>query len=322
MKAIAVALSIMVFVFVPHCRAGTMSRYVEGASATGVNGNVKMALHMASHGAYSCKNLPVISTFSDIRRNLDSFAGEADVFMVVFDYDSLRVVEYGLTWPAEWGSASTNVCVPNALTVGGITYPGDGVAIGWTYPECRIPEGHPGGNTRPFWVTSFSWLFPTGAGEIVIKDNPMSGNSGVESCGDPASRVYTCVSHVYDGGILMPTGLYDGLPRFGNCAAASVGGPGLPTATGRLRIWSQPNPFASQAQISYEIPTGSHVTLTVYDTMGRVVRRLVDSGQEPGIHNAVWNGRDDRGQAMASGIYFCRLAAGSTVVMNAVTVVR
>jgi hypothetical protein len=75
-----------------------------------------------------------------------------------------------------------------------------------------------------------------------------------------------------------------------------------------------PNPFNPSAKISYVLhPVGTgraHVTLRVLSVDGRVVSTLVDRVQDPGRHNAVWNGTDAAGNTVASGIYFCDLSYG------------
>jgi flagellar hook assembly protein FlgD len=47
--------------------------------------------------------------------------------------------------------------------------------------------------------------------------------------------------------------------------------------------------------------------ITVYNVLGKVVRRLVSQRQYPGEHKVTWDGKDDSGKEVASGIYFCRL---------------
>jgi hypothetical protein len=75
-----------------------------------------------------------------------------------------------------------------------------------------------------------------------------------------------------------------------------------------------PNPFNPQTTISYEVPTsagkGAPVSLSVYDLRGRKVRSLVEGVRKPGRHSVQWDGRDDRGAQLASGVYFYRLQAG------------
>jgi flagellar hook assembly protein FlgD len=54
------------------------------------------------------------------------------------------------------------------------------------------------------------------------------------------------------------------------------------------------------------------VTLRVYDVSGRLVRTLVDGRQPEGVATATWDGRNDGGGRVASGVYFYRLEAGDT----------
>ena len=75
-----------------------------------------------------------------------------------------------------------------------------------------------------------------------------------------------------------------------------------------------PNPFRTATTLPYEIQHAGPVTLTVYDVMGRRIRILVDAGQHPpGLHRAVWDGRDDGGSPVASGTYFYQLRVGESV---------
>lgn len=75
-----------------------------------------------------------------------------------------------------------------------------------------------------------------------------------------------------------------------------------------------PNPFNPITTIRYDIPTsGAHVEISVYDVTGRRVRTLVDRAQSGGRQLVTWDGRDDRGQGVASGVYFYRMSAGSFV---------
>ena len=74
-----------------------------------------------------------------------------------------------------------------------------------------------------------------------------------------------------------------------------------------------PNPFNPVTRISYELRTAVNVTLRIYDVDGRRIRNLVATRQGPGLFTSEWNGTNNRGQRVASGIYFYRLVAGSFV---------
>jgi hypothetical protein len=75
---------------------------------------------------------------------------------------------------------------------------------------------------------------------------------------------------------------------------------------------NQPNPFNPQTSIRYDLPGSvtSRVRLVIVDTAGRRVRTLVDEDQGGGARTVVWNGRDDSGQTVSSGVYFYALEVG------------
>ncbi len=94
----------------------------------------------------------------------------------------------------------------------------------------------------------------------------------------------------------------------GSGAIVSVeqAGNAIPTST-RLRQ-NYPNPFNPSTTLSYEISGAMHVSLKMYDMLGREVVALVDGFQPAGIYTATWNAA-----GLSSGIYFCRLQAGASV---------
>jgi hypothetical protein len=68
-----------------------------------------------------------------------------------------------------------------------------------------------------------------------------------------------------------------------------------------------PNPFNAGTQIRYELPQAGHVRLEIFNILGQRVALLVDEPQPAGHHTFRWDGRDKGGQALASGVYLCRL---------------
>jgi 1,4-alpha-glucan branching enzyme len=70
-----------------------------------------------------------------------------------------------------------------------------------------------------------------------------------------------------------------------------------------------PNPFNPSTSIRFSLEQGGHATLRIYDVSGRLIRTLADGSYPPGLHTASWNGRNDRGEGVASGVYFYRMAA-------------
>jgi hypothetical protein len=70
---------------------------------------------------------------------------------------------------------------------------------------------------------------------------------------------------------------------------------------------NQPNPFNPETQIRYDLPVSGHVRLAIYNILGQKVRILVDEIQDAGHKSVIWDGRDDGGRDVASGIYFYKI---------------
>jgi hypothetical protein len=71
-----------------------------------------------------------------------------------------------------------------------------------------------------------------------------------------------------------------------------------------------PNPFNANTEIGYQIPKEGHVTVKIFNTLGQEVRILVDEDQGAGWYGVIWDGEDNVGGQVASGLYFCKLKAG------------
>ncbi len=85
---------------------------------------------------------------------------------------------------------------------------------------------------------------------------------------------------------------------------------------------NRPNPFNPVTTIRYGLPARGAMELAVYDVAGRVVRVLADGERDPGWYEVVWDGRDTSGQRVGSGVYFCRLSAGSEVCRRKVVLLK
>jgi hypothetical protein len=68
-----------------------------------------------------------------------------------------------------------------------------------------------------------------------------------------------------------------------------------------------PNPFNTSTIIRYEIPEQSAVSLKVYNVMGQEIKTLVKKDQQAGYYEVTWDGRDEEGQEVSTGIYLCNL---------------
>ena len=82
-------------------------------------------------------------------------------------------------------------------------------------------------------------------------------------------------------------------------------------ARGLKLAQNHPNPFNPSTTISFELSVRARAQLTVYDVHGARVRTLVDREMGPGMHEVDWDGINDRGQRVASGVYHYELRAGT-----------
>lgn len=71
-----------------------------------------------------------------------------------------------------------------------------------------------------------------------------------------------------------------------------------------------PNPFAHSITVNYQLAATGHVSLKVYNVAGQLVRTLTEGTALPGYYSQTWNGRDNSGRKIASGIYIMRLVSG------------
>lgn len=112
-------------------------------------------------------------------------------------------------------------------------------------------------------------------------------------------------------------------PKLGPVAASP------PDRPREIRLFpNQPNPFQAHTEIRYELPagqsaqSGQKVSVRVYALTGQLVRVLVDETQAAGIHRVTWDGRDERGVAVAGGLYFYRLSTATQHITRRMILMR
>ena len=71
-----------------------------------------------------------------------------------------------------------------------------------------------------------------------------------------------------------------------------------------------PNPFNPETTINYSLKENSKVSLNIYNIKGQKVKQLVSDQLSAGQHSVIWNGKNDNGKSVSSGIYFYKLKAG------------
>ena len=94
----------------------------------------------------------------------------------------------------------------------------------------------------------------------------------------------------------------------------------LPNTTELSNIY--PNPFNPSTTIEYALNVASDVSLYIYDMQGRVVKTLVSNNLDAGSHSIVWNGLNDNGVQVSSGMYLVRMEANGQAYQQAITLLK
>lgn len=77
-----------------------------------------------------------------------------------------------------------------------------------------------------------------------------------------------------------------------------------------------PNPFNPETVIEYQLSRASEVEISIFNLQGKLVATLVSDHQSAGCYKIIWNGQDESGQAVASGVYLSQLKAGDFVAVK------
>ena len=113
-----------------------------------------------------------------------------------------------------------------------------------------------------------------------------------------------------EGGVILgvPTAVEE------SCGAA------IPDATSLAQNY--PNPFNSSTTIRFDLPQSQEIEMTIYSLAGQEAATLASGHREAGTFTLHWDGRDDDGQELASGVYLYRLQAGERVETRKLLLLR
>jgi hypothetical protein len=96
-----------------------------------------------------------------------------------------------------------------------------------------------------------------------------------------------------------------------------------PSVVNRLTLRQQyPNPFRTESRLDYGLPRASDVDITIYDVAGRRVYQERVRDASPGWNEFVFRGRDQKGRALPSGVYFFRMTAGGEAATRKIVLLR
>jgi hypothetical protein len=113
-----------------------------------------------------------------------------------------------------------------------------------------------------------------------------------------------------------------GLPPISGGGGASD----VPTGPRAVYHWaleqSSPNPVAGGTEIKYEVARAGNVSIKVYNAMGQVVKVLQDGRLEPNRYSAHWDGTNQAGERVASGIYFYKMQSDQFSAVKKMAVIK
>lgn len=125
----------------------------------------------------------------------------------------------------------------------------------------------------------------------------LRGTIGQPDAGALAGGTITLAGGFWKGGLGGPT---SGVPE--------GEGPVAPAVPLSFALYpNAPNPFSSSTVLTFDLPEASDVELAIYDASGSRVRQLVGDHIPAGHHLRIWDGMDDRGRRLPSGVYFARV---------------
>ena len=171
-------------------------------------------------------------------------------------------------------------------------YPANQIQPGWNY--IAIPASNPVFLTEgPFYV---GILEASNSSAIGVDEN---------NVGHSLTKIGTNPWSPFQNGNFMIRAILDG-----NTNVEQI----LVPVNDKLTATNYPNPFNPETTIEMNIPQPSNVKLTVFNMKGQVVNTLVDEFLNTGVYQKVWDGKDYRGNNVASGLYFYRLESEGQVV--------
>ncbi len=150
--------------------------------------------------------------------------------------------------------------------------------------------------TLPDWLGlgSSSGSVPAGDSDMINVNIDATGLAGGEH------NFSLAINHSGEGTLLVPITL--------TVVTDGTGASAVPEML--ILAQNHPNPFNPKTSIRFGLPTAADVRLTIFDVNGRAVRTLVDGNLPAGTRTEEWDGRDEGGKALATGVYFYRLDAG------------
>ncbi|HYJ34094.1 MAG TPA: putative Ig domain-containing protein [Candidatus Binatia bacterium] len=295
------------------------------------------------HVTLTASNVPSGATFTDNGNNTGTFS---------WTPNSTQSGTYTVTFTGDDGhggtGTATTVITVNDVTGG--TFTATLKLVGNFNPHRRFLCFHvtATGNSFDLGTTDLSSLvlnyngatlpalgpqthLESSCDEEVCEDCGTSGESDTTNC---TTQLHVCflasdVATLLGGNIpdnlsaITITGNLTGGGTFtATMGTFRVAGKGADKVNGRFKSKAKPNPLNPKTDLTFSLPTASHVRVSVFDARGRLVKTLLDGNRPAGENVVPWDGTDDRGGHVSSGVFFFRLEALGSKEMVRVTVLK
>jgi hypothetical protein len=166
-----------------------------------------------------------------------------------------------------------------------------------------------------------------GFGEWTVVDTPgdadtvVVGDEGLyfydPQFGDALGYVQGPMAYTF-GDVKIEPRRWDDIDSPNGVGVEPESAPVLPTELGE----SYPNPFNPSTAIRFSLREAGDVSIRIFDESGRLVRVLTDEAFDTGLHEVAWDGRDDAGQGVSSGVYFYRFEADGVSETRKLTLMK
>jgi len=215
----------------------------------------------------------------------------------------------------------TNVTLGLWLVLAGVTAQAATthvIQVGNTFFNPSSPSIERGDTVKWVWVSGFHTTTSgiRGAPDAgALWDRPIDSpthTSYSRVFSTEGSFPYFCAFHLGMSGtitVTATTGVFDEPPSVALPAAAALD-------------QNLPNPFNAETVIPYTLSASGYVRLSIVNILGQSVRQLVDGTQPAGTYLTSWDGRDDKGSPVSSGVYFYRLETGTVALTRKMVVLR
>jgi photosystem II stability/assembly factor-like uncharacterized protein len=186
-------------------------------------------------------------------------------------------------------------------------YRTDDYGESWTPFNEGLPDDYSSRSITAFATDGSNMYVGTGLGVYMAEGGNLPWAAvGHELADSPILTLAVC-----DG--MLFAGAADGVWR--EDSPTSVGDGSFSTLPGSYTLaQNYPNPFNPGTIIEYSLPTRAVVTIEIFNVIGQKVRTLIDEPKSPGFYLVEWNGKDDMGSSLSTGVYFYRFKTGEVAL--------